>query len=74
MDGCSLLRLLPEHNVRATVVVMSGHGEIDDAMAALRSGAVDYLKKPWRTSDLAAAPGRALAVFDELADVGAPDP
>jgi EAL domain-containing protein (putative c-di-GMP-specific phosphodiesterase class I)/ActR/RegA family two-component response regulator len=68
MDGFSVLRRLSEHGVRASVVVMSGSNEVDDVIEALRSGAVDYLKKPWKTADLAAVLGRAIAVFEAFDD------
>ncbi len=43
-----LLRLAPE----ATVLVMSAFGDVDQALAAVRAGAHDYLSKPFRTDEL----------------------
>jgi signal transduction histidine kinase/DNA-binding response OmpR family regulator len=62
-DGHTLLRRLPISDVRSSIVVMSGGGHVDDVIGALRHGAVDYLKKPWSTEDLASALRRALDVF-----------
>jgi two-component system C4-dicarboxylate transport response regulator DctD len=63
IDGHTLLRRLPISGVRSTIVVMSGGGDIDDVISALRNGACDYLKKPWSTEDLASALRRALEVY-----------
>lgn len=41
------LDLLPEFVAKnAVVIVMTAHGEINDAVNAIKQGAVDYLKKP----------------------------
>jgi CheY-like chemotaxis protein len=61
-DGHSLLRRLPISGVRAAPVVMSGEGNVDDVIAALRNGACDYLKKPWSSEELASSLRRALEI------------
>ena len=63
IDGHALLRQLPASGVLASIVVMSGQGNVDDVIDALRMGAVDFLKKPWSTSELASALGRGIDVF-----------
>ncbi|MEL7368087.1 MAG: sigma-54 dependent transcriptional regulator [Myxococcota bacterium] len=45
-DGLSLLEAMGADGDRPPVIVMSGHGTIDDAVRALQLGAVDYLEKP----------------------------
>ncbi len=41
------LDMLPEFVAKnAVVIVMTAHGEISDAVVAMKQGAVDYLKKP----------------------------
>jgi CheY-like chemotaxis protein len=72
MDGHALLRRLVSSGARASVILMSGRGELDDAIGALREGAVDYLKKPWRPDDLAAALDRAIALHDAYRDLSSP--
>jgi two-component system response regulator FixJ len=47
MDGLELLRRLGERAVRPPVIVMTGHGDIPLAVEAMRSGAVDFLEKPF---------------------------
>lgn len=62
-DGRALLRQLPAAGVLASVIVMSGHGDIDDAIDALRMGAVDYLRKPWEMKQLMSALGRGVDLY-----------
>jgi len=66
LDGHVLLRRLPEHGVTASIVVMSAGANLDDVIDALRMGAVDFLKKPWSTSELASALERGIEVFRTL--------
>jgi len=46
LDGITVLEKLREREVRAGVVVLTGHGAIDTAIQAIRLGAQDYLEKP----------------------------
>src|SRR5579862_2778848 len=46
MDGLELLKAIRKHSPDAAVIVISGKGLMDDAVAALRWGAWDYLTKP----------------------------
>jgi len=66
IDGHALMRRLPELGVAASIVVMSGDANLDDVIDALRNGAVDFLKKPWSTSELASALERGIEVFRTL--------
>ncbi len=45
-NGIELLRSLRQHDDATPVVMISGHGTIQDAVAATRSGAFDFLEKP----------------------------
>jgi two-component system, NtrC family, nitrogen regulation response regulator NtrX len=46
LDGMELLHKLIENNVTANIIMMSGHGNIDTAVDAVKKGAYDYLAKP----------------------------
>ncbi len=46
MDGLSLLRLLRERGHTLPVIILTGHGTIDQAVCAIKSGAVHFLEKP----------------------------
>ena len=71
MDGHALLRRLNELGRNSSVVMMSGGGDIDDAIGAIRHGAVDYLKKPWTPEELATVVDRARALSEALDQMAA---
>lgn len=60
LDGISLLAAIKDLAPGTEVVIMTGHGELDSAIAALRAGAADYLRKPVDLVDLRIAVERAL--------------
>ena len=45
-DGLALLRALREELPYATVILLSGQGSVDTAVAAMKEGAYDFLTKP----------------------------
>jgi DNA-binding NtrC family response regulator len=47
MDGLELLSALKDRGIELPVVMMSGHGSIDDALEATRRGALDFIQKPF---------------------------
>lgn len=46
MDGLDVIREVASRSANTPVIVISGYGEIGDAVQALRLGAADYLMKP----------------------------
>lgn len=46
MDGIEVLEKLQEISPETPVVMISGHGNIDTAVEAIRKGAFDYISKP----------------------------
>jgi two-component system, NtrC family, response regulator AtoC len=52
MDGQKLLEWIRAEGIRTAVIMVSAHGEIVDAVAALKSGADDYLVKPFDPAEL----------------------
>ena len=52
MDGDEMLRTLRRARPQLPVVVMSGEGDIERAIAAMRAGAADYVAKPFDADDL----------------------
>ncbi|HPR31111.1 MAG TPA: sigma-54 dependent transcriptional regulator [Prolixibacteraceae bacterium] len=46
MDGLELLPLLLEQHPDTPVVMISGHGNIDTAVEAIKKGAYDFIEKP----------------------------
>jgi len=60
-DGIDVLRAARETDTDRDGIVITGQGSIDNAIEALRAGAVDYLLKPLR-------PAQLEVVFNRLAD------
>jgi two-component system, NtrC family, response regulator AtoC len=60
-DGIEILRAARETDPDREGIVITGQGSIDNAIEALRAGAVDYLLKPLR-------PAQLEVVFNRLAD------
>ncbi len=52
MSGLKLQQELARAEVQVPIVFLSGHGDIQMAVAAMKAGAVDFLVKPFRTQDL----------------------
>ena len=46
MDGMETLRRLRDAGNNTAVVIVTAHGSIPDAVAAMKLGAVDFLSKP----------------------------
>ena len=46
LDGMEVLEALAEANVEAPVIMISGHGNIDTAVQAIKKGAFDFIEKP----------------------------
>ena len=52
MDGIELLRRINSMDEPIPVLIVSGHGNVEDAIRALRYGASDYIRKPFDINDL----------------------
>jgi two-component system nitrogen regulation response regulator NtrX len=60
IDGLEVMRLLRAEHDDLPVLIMSGHGNIETAVAATRIGAHDFLEKPIGTERLLVSLTRAL--------------
>jgi len=52
MDGIQLLDAMKQRDPTLPVVVISGHGNLDTAVAAIKRGAYDYIEKPFQAEQL----------------------
>ncbi|HEX8057366.1 MAG TPA: response regulator [Novosphingobium sp.] len=59
LDGLEVQHRLGELDTDHAVVLLTGFGEVPDAVSAMRAGAVDFLRKPYRRENLLDALGRA---------------
>lgn len=67
-DGIGLVRELARRRIAMPVVLISGHADVPMAVAAIKSGAQDFIEKPVDDKQLVAAINRALARSFEQMD------
>ncbi len=60
LDGLQLLEVVKERHPGLPVVMISGHGNIETAVAAIRKGAYDFIEKPFKADRLILVAERAL--------------
>ena len=60
LDGLDLLDRLKKAHPDLPVVIISGHGNIETAVAAIKRGAYDYIEKPFKADRLVLIATRAL--------------
>jgi DNA-binding NtrC family response regulator len=59
LDGLEVLRLVREEPLPPEIIVITGNGTIETAIAALKLGAYDFLSKPYRMAEIDALVRRA---------------
>jgi len=52
IGGMDVLHRTKQHNTLIDVIVVTGHGSIESAIEALKSGAFDYIRKPVNEDEL----------------------
>jgi two-component system nitrogen regulation response regulator NtrX len=60
LDGLSILAEIKRHHPTVPVVMMSGHGTIETAVAAIKQGAYEFIEKPFQADRLLLAVERAI--------------
>jgi two-component system nitrogen regulation response regulator NtrX len=60
LDGLGILRALHGEEPHVPVVMISGHGNIETAVAAIQHGAYDFIEKPFKSDRLLLVARRAL--------------
>ena len=66
MSGLDLQKELSARGTTIPIVFITGHGDINMAVKAMKDGAVDFLPKPFHDQDLIDAVNRALDGYQEL--------
>ena len=60
LDGLQLLDAAKEQHPDLPIVMISGHGNIETAVAAIKRGAYDFIEKPFKADRLVLVADRAL--------------
>ncbi|QTQ30372.1 Two component system response regulator, CheY-like superfamily [Aromatoleum bremense] len=60
IDGIEVLKRLKVLDPLIEVVILTGHGNVDTAISAMKLGAFDYLSKPYKLTELDIVVERAL--------------
>lgn len=60
LDGLQILRIVKEQHPMLPVVMISGHGNIETAVSAIKLGAYDFIEKPFKADRLVLVAERAL--------------
>jgi DNA-binding NtrC family response regulator len=71
MDGMALLRWVNQLDPDLPVIMITGHGDVTLAVEAMRSGAYDFMQKPFSTGDLVEVVRRALEKRELVLEVEA---
>lgn len=69
MGGLEVQAALNERGVAMPIIVLTGHGDVEIAVKAMKAGAIDFLEKPFDADLLLAAIQRGFDRIDSAADV-----
>jgi two-component system response regulator FixJ len=66
MDGLQVQQALKDRGIGFPVIVMTGHGDVNVAVQAMKAGAVDFIEKPFEKSVLLSAIEEGFARIEEV--------
>ena len=62
MDGIDILKRVKLNYPQMPVVIISGHGNIEIAVSAIKQGAYDFIEKPFNIEQLLVVVRRAMEI------------
>jgi DNA-binding NtrC family response regulator len=71
LSGIELMQKLHEHDPELGVIIISGHGDMDSVISALRQGALDFFPKPFDLNDIRFAIERTRKYLELSEDLNA---
>ena len=71
MDGVELLRRLRDADALLPAIVITGHGDVQMAVEAMKSGAIDFIEKPFSDDVIIESISRAASRAAERVQSGA---
>lgn len=74
LNGLEALKLIKEHDPSIIVLIVTAYATIDDAVAAVKEGAYNYISKPIKGGDLVALVDKAFQAHHLISNVAASAP
>lgn len=74
MNGLEALRLIKESDPRTSVVIMTAHSNLQDAVTAIKDGAYDYVEKPVNADRLAEIVRKSLEAREMVSSLALSNP
>lgn len=65
VDGFELIKFVSEHYPKLPKLVVTGYPSVQDSLAAIKSGVVDYLTKPFTKDELKSAIDNSISSSEE---------
>ena len=65
VDGFDVMDAMKDRDIDWPVIVMTGHGEIQTAVRAMKLGAIDFIEKPFSESALLSSFEQAFALLEQ---------
>jgi len=62
LDGLGILEMVKKKYPHMPVIMISGHGNIETAVAAIKTGAYDFIEKPFKEDRLLLLVARAMSM------------
>ena len=73
MSGLELQQKIKEIQPSGTIIIITAYASVDSAVEAMKSGAYDYITKPFRNDELLLRVQMAITRMKEMADKELPD-
>ena len=67
MDGLAVQNVLNKRGINMPVIILTGHGDVPVAVEAMKSGAIEFLEKPYEKRALVGAIENAFTLLDNQA-------
>ena len=65
MDGLAVQAVLRERGIDMPVIILTGHGDVELAVKAMKAGAVDFVQKPYEKQALLASINAAFSLLSD---------
>jgi len=64
INGIELLKKIRNNGIKSEVIIITGHGDVDNAVEAMKMGAYDYIEKPFNNNKLELTIDKAIQSYN----------